>query len=492
MFSKPYLKIVLIISSTFTLFSCSSPEVTVRIASGSNRSAYQRLSEQIKISVEAIDDVKVKDNFDTEGSRQNLQLLLDKKVDFAIVQLDVASEAMKKNKVQSIANLTQEYIHLVTREDSKIKRLNDLNGKKISTVSPKSGGYLTAQRLFQATNLNIKKDIAEGDIWKKLTNKEVDAVFYVGPLGTNKRIREQLAKGPRLRLIPMDEPLINYLTIQFPESYKEATIPIGTYRAIPPLPQTDLPTISTAGVLVTRPDVDKKKVSLITWAIISSAHQYSSFYPQLAEGSPEKWLSQGLIYLHPGARNVYKNGDPRDAWLRYLRENKPLQAASIMLLSTTILGYTIRKLRKRKTSKILKANRESVNVLRPLLTENPQKASESIEALRQNYRQMFTQGAISAEIYQQVEQMNVSFLEDCRLQQQKISQEFLREQVNLLAQAREKMNFYLPVGLEHLSEAEKNYQSLLFSGHIDIKIYLQLKQINLLKIIFYSLQSKID
>merc|ERR1712054_100889 len=122
-----------------------------------------------------------------------------------------------------------------------------------------------------------------------------------------------------------DSSLVNYLTIQFPESYQGKFIPQGTYKPLPQLPNQDLLTISTPGALITRPDVNQRKVSLLTWAIISNFRQYSPFYPQLASEQDAKLLSEGLIYIHPGAQQVFNHGDPRVAWQRYLQENKPLQ-----------------------------------------------------------------------------------------------------------------------------------------------------------------------
>ncbi len=150
-------------------------------------------------------------------------------------------------------------------------------------------------------------------------NNEIDAFIYVGPLATSEKFKQELKQSPQLRFIPIDSSLINYLTIQFPESYQGAIIPQGTYKPLPQLPNQDLPTISTPGALITRPDVNKRTVSLVTWAIISNFRQYSPFYPELASQQDAKLLSEGLIYIHPGAQQVFNQGDPRVAWQRYLQ-----------------------------------------------------------------------------------------------------------------------------------------------------------------------------
>ncbi|WLT38693.1 hypothetical protein NON20_02470 [Synechocystis sp. B12] len=85
---------------------------TVTLSTGNGLSAYVRIGKQIQESAATVDLVVV-DNKDSQGSQQNLQRLLDGEVDFAMVQLDVASEAMKAGDVAAVAILTEEYAHIV-------------------------------------------------------------------------------------------------------------------------------------------------------------------------------------------------------------------------------------------------------------------------------------------------------------------------------------------------------------------------------------------
>ncbi|MGK7871892.1 MAG: TAXI family TRAP transporter solute-binding subunit [Xenococcaceae cyanobacterium] len=470
--------------TALSLSSCTIQPITVTLSTGSNGSGYKEIGKQISISASTVGKMTVQDNYDSQGSLQNLQRLLDKEVDFAILQLDVASEAMKKGQIKTIVVLTQEYVHIVTRADSGIQTFADLEGKRVAVGAPGSGIYFTAKRLFQATNLNIQEDKSNKGL-KKLLNGEVDAFIYVGPLGTSERLRTELTQSPRLRFIPIDPSLVNYLTIQFPESYRGTTIPKGIYKPLPELPRQDLSTISTAGALVTRPDVDKDTVALLTWSILSTVRQYSPFYPDLATDRAQSLVHEGLIYVHPGAQQAFVQGDPRVAWLHYIQQNKPLQAALIMLTTTSTIGFLLRWWRKQRCANLIEANRKAVSELRSLLEQNSQQALEDVEALRQQHRLMLIDGAVSTDVYEQIEQMTQVFADQCRTLEQQQRQASVHNLLDLIDKWEVMLQTNPEIAVGQLREFEQKYREMLLSGQVDIQTYLQLKQVNLILVMLF-------
>ena len=468
-----------------SLSSCTLQPVEITISSGSEGSGYQRISEQISISASTVGNITVQDNYDSQGSFQNLQRLLDKEVDFAIVQLDVAGEAMKKGQVQTIVVLTEEYLHILTGADSEIQTFADLEGKRVAVGTPGSGIYFTAKRLFSATNVSIQQEQSNLDKGlRKLNNGQVDAFIYVGPLGTSKSIRTEIKLSPRLHFIPIEQSLVNYLTIQFPESYRRAEIPQGTYKPLPELPHQNLPTISTPGALITRPDVDKETVGLLTWSILSTVRQYSPFYPELAKD--HTLLHKGLIYVHPGAQQAFDYGDPRGAWFRYIQDNEPLQAALIMLIATSSIGFALRYWRKRRHDNLSEGNRQAISELRSLLEENPQQALDNVEALRQQHRLMLIDGAISTELYEEIERMTQVFADQCRTLQQQQRQKSVRDNLDLIDDWQGMLQSNPETALKQLKKFESKYREMLLSGQVNLQTYLQLYQLNLILVILFA------
>ncbi len=452
---------------------------TVTISSGSDGSGYQRISQQISLSAQSMGDLTVEDAENSQGSLQNLERLLNKEVDFAIVQLDVVSEAMKEGKVKTVVILTQEYLHLVTRKDSGIKTFADLKGKRVAVGAPGSGIYFTANRIFGATDLDIVEINSNNNNIAKLGKGEIDAFVYVGPLGTNERVRKTLKQTNNLQFIPVESHLTNYLTIQYPESYRSAIIPQGTYKPFPELPQQDLPTISTPGALITRPDVNSSKVSLLTWAIISNIRQFSAFYPEFASEKGKVLVNKGLTHVHPAAQSVFTQGDPRNAWLRYIQENKPLQAASIMLLVTSTIGFSLRWWRQRRYKTLLINNRQAISELRGLLETEPQKASEEIERLRQQYRLMLIDGTVPTEAYEQIERMTQIFADECRTGLEKQQQNSIKLVLESFRKWQESCVKNPQDILENLYQDQQKYLEMLLAKQITMPTYLQLTQLTL-------------
>ena len=173
---------------------------------------------------------------------------------------------------------------------------------------------------------------------------------------------------------------------------------------------------------------------------------------------------------------------PRVAWQRYLQENKPLQAAFIMLISTSSLGFLIRWWGKRKQNNLLQANLQTIHELRQLLDDNPQKAIEENETLRQKYRLMLIDGKVSPEVYEQIEKMTQIFSEQCKQWQEKQKELSHNQILKLMDEYSQK----LPEGLilgevqeEQLEYTHQQYKEMLKSGQLDLQTYLQMIQLTL-------------
>ena len=470
---------VVTIISVVTLNSCVTNSQQITLTSGSRGSGYQKISEQISRSAARVNQMQVLDRYNSQGSLQNLQRLLDKEVDFAIVQLDVASEAMKQGKIKTLLILTEEYVHIVARKDSQINTFADLKGKRIALGTEGSGIYFTSKGLFEAIDLEIQDvaaNFSEG--LQKMADDQVDALVYVGPLGASKKVRGELNQSQNLRFIPIAPSLVNYFEIQFPESYRAAKIPAGTYRPLPELPEQNLLTISTPGALITRPDVSKDKVALLTWSILSTFRQYYPFYPRLAREKDREIIYEGLIYSHPGALQVFENGDPREVWLRYLQQNQPLQSGLIMLLGTSSIGFFLRWSRKKRSDNLIKANRQAILDMRSTLANNPQKALSNVEVLRQKYRLMLIDGVIGIDVYERIERMTEVFAQQCRTLQQEQNCKSIDQILSSIEQLQEVIQNNPESSKEKIEQTNQGYRQMLLSGQIEINTYLQLEQLS--------------
>ncbi len=218
-------------------------------------------------------------------------------------------------------------------------------------------------------------------------------------------------------------------------------------------------------------------MNLTTWAILATSRQYTPFYPQLSVGDAKVLMRKGLFYIHPGAQLAFEQGDPRIAWLSYLKENKPLQAATIMFSMTSLIGYLIRRWRKERSAELIKSTRKTINELRANLVENPQKTLDNIEELRQQHRFKLIDGAISSEIYEQIERMTQILAEECRKLRDQQHEKAVQNTLILLDDWQNKFKLDPIAAEEQLHLAEANYRQMLLSGQVDIQTYILIKQL---------------
>lgn len=464
------------------LSSCSLQPESVTLSGGTAGSFYNRMGDQIGNSIQTTVGLKVR-NLDSQGSRENLQRLLEGQVDFALAQLDVASEAMQQGKVRAVAILATEYVQIITRKDSGLQVFSDIQGKRVAVGMPGSGIRFTINQLIAADKLQIQEDTADFErAFQKLNARQIDAIAYVGSLGASKRLRQQLIDNPNLKIIPIQQSLINNLTVLDPGSYQSATLPMGTYTSRPPIPEQDISTISTATVLVTRPDMDRKKVGLVTWSIIATARTYSQFYAELQNTEATESLRKGLFYIHPAAQEVFEEGDPRTAFIRYWQNNNDLQAGVFILVTTSIFGLLIRQWRKQSSQKLLATTVNRISELKNLLAENPQEALKGIEDLRQEHRLRFIDGAVTTEIYEQLQQKTQTFADECRLILERQRKKFVMDTLLLLDEWQATLQTDPDVALQKLGQIKQDYRDMLLSDQVDIEAYVELMQLTLMSV----------
>lgn len=488
---KPGVLSKLIISSTIgvalLVSGCTRSPKSIPLSSGTSQGYYSRLAEQIRSVTHDTVNLKV-ENRESQGSIENLKRLLDRQVDFALVQLDVVSDAMNQGKVQAVAILANEPIHIIASKDTKIRSFSDLSNKRVSVGSSGSGIRYTAEYLIRAFNLNLQKDGSNfEETFRKLSSRQLDAAFYVGTLGASERLRQQLIANSSLQLVPIEPERINYLTNRDPGAYQLTTIPQGVYNPRPTIPSRDISTLATATVLVTRPDVNRDTVGLLTWAILYNSRRFSLFYPDLQTGEARSLLQKNLLYLHPAAQDVYaQNADPRNAWLRYLEANSDLQAGLVILFGTSGIGLILQRWRRDRCKKLLAATVTRINELNQLLPQNAQQALAGIEDLSQEHRLMFIDGSITSDSYEQVQHKTQTFAVQCRSVLENQRKQFVLSTLLVLDDWQALLQVDPQAALQKLSHLKQQYREMLITDQVEIQAYIELMELTLLSVMTLS------
>lgn len=242
---------------------------------------------------------------ETSGSRQNMQLLEARRVEFAIAQ----SDTLPSPSIRAVASLFPEVFHLIAAEKSNIRTVPDLRGKRIALMPQGSGSYVFFWQLmqhygmtaadFQAVTLNPQVAHAQ------FRQGKVDAIFRSIALG-NPEVRQLLQASPG-RLVPLDQ--VEAVKISQPQ-IEALKIPQGTYNATPPIPERDLPAASVQAILLTHKNVDESIINEVTRSLYEYRNELSTLNPRAATVSaPNPGKGFGLP-LHPGAKAYYSLDQP--------------------------------------------------------------------------------------------------------------------------------------------------------------------------------------
>lgn len=156
---------------------------------------------------------------ESAGSLDNLKRLRKEPfVQLAIVQHDVLSfiKVFKNDdkelldwvdKYKYVMSLYPEEIHLVTRKNSGIEKIDDLRGKRVGIGTTDSGTRLTATMLMNLLELSIQPvEISPDAALEKMLSPEADIDAFLAVVGKPSTLLS--AKDPRfsnLRLVPITD-----------------------------------------------------------------------------------------------------------------------------------------------------------------------------------------------------------------------------------------------------------------------------------------------
>lgn len=140
----------------------------------------------------------------TNGSNENIQLLITEQVQVALVQADAFSSDKVKNRLRLIAPLYYEVVHICVRADSNITQLSELKGRKVLVGPESAGSHSIAKLLLQSVDLSFDDFEVDTTEWHALLEGHVaDAAILVAK-ESSEDVSELLESG-KYKLIPMED-----------------------------------------------------------------------------------------------------------------------------------------------------------------------------------------------------------------------------------------------------------------------------------------------
>jgi len=248
----------------------------------------------------------------TKASAENLNLLQAGRGELAFALGDAVSDAWKgdaeagfKTPLKNLRGFSatySNYIQIVASEESGIKTLADLKGKRVSVGAAKSGTELNARAIFKAAGLSYN-DLAKteylpfGESVELIKNRQLDATLQSAGLGVAS-IRD-LASSVKIHVVPIPKEVV--AKVGSP-AYVPTVIPANTYTG-----QTaDVPTAAIPNFLVTQSKVPDELVYQMVKAMYGNLDTLYAAHNAAKNIKLENALTGMPIPLHPGAERYYR------------------------------------------------------------------------------------------------------------------------------------------------------------------------------------------
>ena len=251
----------------------------------------------------------------TQGSVENLRMVGAGQIESGIAQSDIVSWAYAGTGIfaadgpiknlRAIANLFPESLQLVVRDDSEIRTVADLRGKRISLGQTGSGTLADARVVLAAVGLSEKDLAAEylrpAVAAANVTEGTLDGFFLIGGVPVP-AIRE-FAAAVSVRLVPIDGDTLAKMR-ENSTSYRRSVIPAGTYPGI----SAETPTIGFNALWIVSADASDDLIYAITKALWNeqTQHLLAAHGPIGRQVRLEDALDGLSVPLHPGAKRFYR------------------------------------------------------------------------------------------------------------------------------------------------------------------------------------------
>jgi TRAP transporter TAXI family solute receptor len=207
----------------------------------------------------------------------------------------------KLDKLRAIGTIYPNYIQIVASEESGIRTIAELRGKRVSVGAPKSGTEINARAVFAAAGLSYDdmkvQYLPFGESVELIKNRQLDATLQSGGLGVAS-IRD-LASSVAITMVAVPPEVVAKIG---DPSFVPAVIPANTYAG-----QTaDVATPAINNILVTRSDLPAELVYTLTKAMFENLDELVAAHAAGKAVTLEKGPKGLPIPLHPGAERYYQ------------------------------------------------------------------------------------------------------------------------------------------------------------------------------------------
>ncbi|UEG61643.1 TAXI family TRAP transporter solute-binding subunit [Stutzerimonas chloritidismutans] len=283
----------------------------INILTGGTSGVYYPIGVALSQQYNKIDGAKTSVQA-TKASVENLNLLQAGRGELAFSLGDSVADAWNGvedagfkaplKRLRAIAGTYNNYIQIVASEESGIKTLEDLKGKRISVGAPKSGTELNARAIFKAAGLDYKdmgrvEFLPYAESVELIKNRQLDATLQSSGLGMA-AIRD-LASTMPVTFVEIPAAVVEKIES---DAYLPGVIPAGTYDG----QDVDVPTVAITNILVSHEKVSDEVAYQMTKLMFDNLSSLGNAHSAAKDIKLENATKNLPIPLHPGAERFYK------------------------------------------------------------------------------------------------------------------------------------------------------------------------------------------
>jgi len=252
----------------------------------------------------------------TGGSVFNVNAVLNGDLVFGVVQSDRQFQAYnglaewsrygKQTDLRSVFSIHPESITLIASEQSGIRDIKDLRGKRVNLGNPGSGQLQNSKDIVTAAGLTEEDLSAEYvkaiEAPGLLQDERLDAFFYtVGHPNSN--IKEATSGRIKVRIVPVTGPAVDKLLEKY-SYYAKSVVPHSFYRYA--LNTEDVETVGVKATFVTSNKVHEDVVYAVTREVFENLEDFKSLHEAYKVLTKEDMLKGLSAPVHKGALKYYK------------------------------------------------------------------------------------------------------------------------------------------------------------------------------------------
>ena len=283
----------------------------INILTGGTSGVYYPIGVALSQQYNKIDGAKTSVQA-TKASVENLNLLQAGRGELAFSLGDSVADAWNGvedagfkaplKRLRAIAGTYNNYIQIVASEESGIKTLEDLKGKRISVGAPKSGTELNARAIFKAAGLSYEdmgrvEFLPYAESVELIKNRQLDATLQSSGLGMA-AIRD-LASTMPVTFVEIPAAVVEKIES---DAYQAGVIPAGTYDG----QDADVPTVAITNILVSHEKVSDEVAYQMTKLMFDNLSALGNAHSAAKDIKLENATKTLPIPLHPGAERFYK------------------------------------------------------------------------------------------------------------------------------------------------------------------------------------------